>query len=445
MFATIYLSLFERQTTNMNSHLHHLTSSFSVRRLFSWLSAVLLLAVGAFFVTSARASDMQEGNVQRLVTIHDNGSEVSIVTRALTIKDAIKQAEIEISVDDIVEPAVSEKLVAKSYQVNIFRARPVAVVDGLFNTRVMTAEQSPKKIAAKAGMTLYDEDLTKFERIDDPLGAGIGLRLTIDRAEVINLSQYGKVYESRTQATTVEELLVEKGIVLGAQDGVDPTLKTAITSGMKIRIWRDGKQMITQEESITKSIDEIKDSDQPLGYRVVRTVGVDGKKNVTYEIEIRGGIEISRKQIASVTTLEPVKEVVAVGSKVLGAYTTPSQNETITWDFLIAQGFTREQTAGIMGNLMQEHGFNTTGDGLAQWTGGRKANLMALPDPYNINTQLQFLMSELNGPYAKVRDAIKASTTVEQAVIIFQNQFERCSVCVESKRIQYAYNILASH
>jgi hypothetical protein len=160
---------------------------------------------------------------------------------------------------------------------------------------------------------------------------------------------------------------------------------------------------------------------------------------------MQGGNEVSRKEIASVTTLEPVNQVVVVGMKFKGAYTSPSENETITWNFLLGQGFTREQTAGIMGNLKQEHGFNTTGDGLAQWTGGRKATLMAMPDPYNIYTQLNFLMQELNGPYAKVRDALKASTTVEQATVIFQDQYERCGICAESKRIQFAYDILASH
>jgi hypothetical protein len=98
-----------------------------------------------------------------------------------------------------------------------------------------------------------------------------------------------------------------------------------------------------------------------------------------------------------------------------------------------------------MGNLMQEHGFQTSGDGLAQWTGGRKAALMAMPNPYNIYTQLDYLMIELNGGYYRVRDAIKASTTLESATIIFQNQFERCGVCREESRINFARNILASH
>jgi len=59
-----------------------------------------------------------------------------------------------------------------------------------------------------------------------------------------------------------------------------------------------------------------------------------------------------------------------------------------------------------MGNLMQEHHFNTDGDGLAQWTGGRKANLLSRPEPYNIYTQLDFLMWELNGGYASTKNLI---------------------------------------
>jgi hypothetical protein len=98
-----------------------------------------------------------------------------------------------------------------------------------------------------------------------------------------------------------------------------------------------------------------------------------------------------------------------------------------------------------MGNLQQEHGFKTDGDGIAQWTGGRKANLMARADPYNIYTQLNFMLEELNGPYARANAAIKASSSVEQATVIFQNQYEGCGICMESRRIQFAYEILGRH
>lgn len=421
---------------------HHI---FSSRGLAIAVLAVLVL-VGSVFVRNAFAASESASDGGKLVTIHDGSFEVTIVSRAANVKGALDQAGIALGDQDIVEPALDEQLIAKSYQVNIFRARPVVVVDGTSSWRIMTAEQSPKQIARVAGLTLHDEDVTTLQRVDDVLSAGgAGLKLVIKRATVFSFTLYGKTFEARTQAATVGGLIKEKSITLGPNDGVSPDLSTPLTSGLNVKIWRDGKQTITEEVAITKPVEEIKDTSRDYGTRLVKTSGVDGKRNVTYEIEMRDGVEISRLEIASVTVLEPVKETIIVGAKALGSYTTPSENETITWNFLIAQGFTREQTAGIMGNLMQEHRFNTTGDGLAQWTGGRKANLLARHDPYNINTQLQFMMDELNGPYIRVLNALRAATTVEQATLIFQNQYERCGVCMESRRIQYAYNILASH
>lgn len=118
-------------------------------------------------------------------------------------------------------------------------------------------------------------------------------------------------------------------------------------------------------------------------------------------------------------------------------------NESIVWSYLISQGFTKNQTAGIMGNLQQEHNFQTSGDGLAQWTAGRKARLMAMPEPYSLNTQLNFLMIELNE--TGIGNKIKSNDDLISATLIFQNQFERCGVCAQNNRISYAQAILARY
>jgi hypothetical protein len=115
-----------------------------------------------------------------------------------------------------------------------------------------------------------------------------------------------------------------------------------------------------------------------------------------------------------------------------------TNNETTVWEFLITR-YTRNQTAGIMGNLQQEHGFQTSGDGLAQWNGGRKARLLAMPDPYSLETQLNFLVIEMNESSLGLPDDVVGATR------IFQDQFERCGVCNEPARINYAYSILERH
>jgi uncharacterized protein YabE (DUF348 family) len=410
------------------------------------VAAFILLVFGILFVmlnSRVNATDGQQSG--RLITIHDRGTETVIMSEAATVGDALKEADVQLDSSDSVEPAVTEQLVASEYSVNIYRARPVIVIDGATKTKIITPYQTGEQIAEGAGIMIHPEDIATLTRTDDIMSEGAGLKLTIDRAVAFTFTLYGNTTEARTQGQTVGDMLKEKGVVLTTNDRVVPSKDTPLVAGAQVRVWREGKQTITVEESVGFTITEVQDGDQYVGYRATKTPGQAGSRSVTYEVLIKDGQEVGRTEIASITTKEATTQIDIVGAKYRGAYTTPSENEVISWNFFIANGFTREQTAGIMGNLMQEHRFNTSGDGLAQWTGSRKAALMARPDPYNIYTQLQFLMDELNGGYRSVRDAIRATNSVVDAVVIFQNKFEKCGICVESKRIQYAFNILASH
>jgi len=138
----------------------------------------------------------------------------------------------------------------------------------------------------------------------------------------------------------------------------------------------------------------------------------------------------------------PVKKIKKVPLK---------NNESISWEFFIAHGFSPNQTAGILGNLMQEHKFNTSdvssGLGIAQWTGARRENLLARKNYHTIHVQLQYLMDELDGGYVSAKNAILVSASLDESTEIFQNQFERCNpiYCMLSQRIQYGQEILAKY
>lgn len=298
--------------TFLSNFFHH--ASF---RVISLVAILVVAVIGVSYTQAAFAENTSGPVVQRLVTVHDGDNAVTVVTRATTVADALKDAGVEAGSRDIVEPAVSEKLVAKSYQINVFRARPVVVIDGTRQVRIMTAEQSPRQIAKVAEITLYDEDTTVFNRVSSVLnGGGAGLEMVISRATAFNFTLYGKRFVARTQSKTVGDLLQEKGVTLGANDGVSPAKTTVLTSDMEVRVWRNGKQTLTQEEVITRPIEEVKDADKNVGTREVTEAGADGKRNATYEVETKDGVEVARKEIASVTTLEAVKQVVVVGTKV---------------------------------------------------------------------------------------------------------------------------------
>lgn len=408
---------------------------------------IVLAGLVKWCTTVALAADAQVSIGERVVTIHDGGEQTGLVTSAMTLREVLQQANVSINQNDITEPALDEPLVASSYEANIYRARPVVVKDGAKSVRIVTAYRTAKQIAKQAGIILNDADIAQLRPAMDIAVEGAAEVLSIDRATPITFVFYGKTIQTSTRATTVDGLLEERKIATSKDDTTQPGLAAPIVAGMTVELWRNGKQVVTVDEDIAFTTRQVKDVNRERTYKEIQTPGENGKRTVTYEIEMRDGKEVARTETNATTTKQPVEQVEVVGVK--GMYTTPSENQSISWEFLISKGLTREQTAGIMGNLMQEHGFKTDGDGLAQWTGSRQTRLRTMyPDTYmTIQSQLDYLWYELSGPYVKVLTTIQAQTTVEGAVKVFQDQYERCNptYCAENRRVQYANNILASH
>lgn len=318
-------------------------TSYLTRAKQAWLIGALMLAlVTVGSMGRAMADNGTAANEQHMVTIYDRGVEQTIITRASTVREALDQAHISVDAVDVVEPALDEQLVAQHYNVNIYRARPVMVEDGSTRIRTITAAQSPAKIAQAADITLYSEDTTEIKRVDDVvLDGGAGLKLTIDRATPFTFVLYGKRLDARTQATTVGEMLKEKSVALGKNDQASVPLETPVVAGMTVQVWRNGVQTITQEEEIAPSVEQIKDQDRSRGFKEVRTPGKPGKKQVTYEINMQNGIEVSRKVIQSVTTLEPVKQIEVIGAK--GCGNDAAANRILGHRLMLEYGFPEDQ------------------------------------------------------------------------------------------------------
>lgn len=285
-------------------------------RGYALLVAVALFVVPLFVLisgVSAASDDQARGG--RLVTFHDRGEEKVILTHARTVRDALSDADLSVAPQDQVEPGLDADLVATDYTVNIYRARPVVVVDGMVRQKIMTAAQTAQGISSAAGLKLHDEDKTKLGASDDVITDGAGVTLTIDRATELNLNLYGTKTTAYTREGTVGEMLEKKNIHLASNDSLSVDPKTPVTAGMAVAVWRNGIQTATAEELIAFPTRRIQDADQPAGYRKVQTPGTNGRKNVTYEIMMQNGKEVSRKIIQSVTIEEPKEQVEVVGAK----------------------------------------------------------------------------------------------------------------------------------
>jgi transglycosylase-like protein len=280
--------------------------------------AILTLVGGLFFVNQALADTAKPVAKagERLVNIYDRGVEKTIVTKARTVREALKLAKISIDErQDVVEPGLDSEMVAEKYNVNIFRARPITVVDGNKRLKITTAEQTPALIAKAAGLEVFTEDKTTLSKGDNVVIDGADTVMKVERASVVNFVLYGKESVVRTHAKTVDELLNDKNITLQKDDTLSVDRSARIVPGMKIELWRNGKQTVTVEEDVKFQTEKVQDANRDLGYREVKQAGENGKKNVTYEIEMKNGVEVSRKEIASVVTKESKKQIEIVGAK----------------------------------------------------------------------------------------------------------------------------------
>ena len=286
------------------------------KQFFGAVLTFSILAFGVIFISQTQKPVEAKGEGSKIITVFENGERIAFKTDATTVKDALSEQNIILAPEDNVEPALDEKLTDTDYSVNIYRASPYLVADGEQRVKVMTAAKTPKKIAEAGGLKIFDEDIILSEISQNPLEDGTFSVLKIQRAKLISVKIFGKTEQIRTQANTIAEFLTEKKIKLGNQDGVSKNQNEKIKEGDHFEIWRNGKQTMTVEEEIPFETEKIQDASKDVSFREIKTAGENGKKTVTYEIEMRDGVEISRTKITEVEVQAAKKQVEVVGTKV---------------------------------------------------------------------------------------------------------------------------------
>jgi hypothetical protein len=142
-----------------------------------------------------------------------------------------------------------------------------------------------------------------------------------------------------------------------------------------------------------------------------------------------------------------------------------SSNQKAAFQYFVARGLTKRQSAGIVGNLIQESSVRPTaieygggpGRGIAQWSRGGRWDTshhdnvtwyaaLHHVSRWGLNIQLAFTWYELHTVGGYGLTALRKATTIRAATIAFERGFEKCGNCAEARRISYAtqvYNAFA--
>lgn len=321
-------------------------------RAMIWIAVASVFLVLACFVkntylTTYASGDDDESFVvseSKYVTFYDGDSKLTVKTEAHTVGEALERAGIEVGVGDIVDPGVDTDINADNYHINIYRARPVVVKDGLVDKYIMSASYDAKVIAKEAGITIYDGD---------------------------------------------EVAMVPNGIFL--EGGVATTYE----------VTRNGGRTITEEVELPYTEESVKDPALEAGKSEIRQVGEVGMKRVYYNVQYIDNVEVSREVVNEEIVREPVARVTAVGVK---KALPPASGTCAEW--ARAAGVSEAELSIALDLIYRESGcrVNATNAssgayGIPQALPGSKMAAYGADWETNPVTQIRWMISYVNGRY----------------------------------------------
>jgi hypothetical protein len=137
-----------------------------------------------------------------------------------------------------------------------------------------------------------------------------------------------------------------------------------------------------------------------------------------------------------------------------------SSNQRAAFHYFVNKGLTKRQSAGIVGNLIQESSVIPSavefgggpGRGIAQWSvGGRwdhsfHDNVVWYAHAHgqsrwSLGAQLAFTWYELHGVGGYGLSALRRTTTIRGATLAFMRDFEICGTCDSTRRVEYAHQV----
>jgi hypothetical protein len=128
---------------------------------------------------------------------------------------------------------------------------------------------------------------------------------------------------------TVRDLLDAVGMTLGTRDRVEPDLYAQVVAGMVVTVTRVDETFVTERETLSFSHQTMRSEAVPEGEQRLLQTGANGEIEITYQLTLEDGIEVSRKEVRRDILIEPIDEIALVG--VRGELTSVPISGTIVY------------------------------------------------------------------------------------------------------------------
>lgn len=177
----------------------------------------------------------------------------------------------------------------------------------------VTTKQTLDSALEAQGVTLGEKDAID-PALESSLEGKRTLTVTVRRAVALTVSEGGKERKVESAAASVQELLAELEIGLGAQDLVSVPLDATPTADMVVTVTRRSDQVVSSQEEIPFETETREDASLPLGTTQVVQKGEAGVKEVRRRVLTQDGQQLSSEVVEEQIVKEPIAEIVAYGT-----------------------------------------------------------------------------------------------------------------------------------
>ena len=344
----------------------------------------------------------------KIVIINHDGQTITVPTKISTVGGILTNLGIPLNKGDVVEPSVTTQINQDDFRINVYRARPIEIVDGQNKTFSYSAAKTSRAIADQLGIQIYPEDnLSVLPTTNFLTDTAIADRIVVDRATPVNINIYGTQTQIRTHAKTVAELEKQANIKIAKGDTLTPFGSTPVTPNLSVFLVHKGTSILNTTEQIPMPTQIIQDATLAYGTSSIRQQGSSGTQTVTYQINLVNGKEASRTELQRITTVNPVTQIVVQGTSLSGikgdmalAGISPSDYQYADYIISNESGWCPTKAQGEhYCPAVPDNAYTSAGYGLCQATPGYKMSSAGSDWATNPITQLQWCSGYANRAY----------------------------------------------
>jgi len=201
-----------------------------------------------------------------------------------------------------------------SLRVSVRRAIPLHIQDDTLAGKIYTTAPTVGEALLEQGIVLYLGDQVR-PNLGTRLSAG--LHVYIRRSMPVEILVDNRRIRTRTQASTVGELLTQVGVALLGKDLVSPSDATPIEEDITVKITRIREEIVEEEELIPVETTMQADPDLEIDQQRVQQAGEEGLTKRRFRVYYEDGQEIARVLEDEWLDREPQAKIINYGTKIV--------------------------------------------------------------------------------------------------------------------------------